>query len=151
MNFNEKIRSFFANRNGMDHLGIFTFLLYGLLMFINVFVKENIIDIIIFILIFISLFRILSKNRIQRQKENAVFLTALNKLKNLFKSNKPKKIKIKKIKKVKVRNNKSIRKNGKVYLLKPCPICQNTLEVRKIKGERYVYCSKCKNEVLIKI
>lgn len=145
MNFRQKLSAFFAGRNGMDQLGIFLFLIYSIMMLTNVFVKSNAIDIVIFILIFISLFRILSKNITSRQRENLLFLTIVSKVKNLFKSKK-----IKKIKKIKPKKKKSIKKNGKVYVYKTCPICQNTLEVRKIKGERYVYCSKCKNEVLIK-
>jgi len=110
------------NRNGIDELNIFLIKVYLVLIIINMFLKNNIIDYIETFLLIILIYRLFSKNISLRRKENDEFIKLKNKLK--FKQ----------------------RKDDHIY--KKCPKCKKLLKLPLPykRGIKSVICPKCKKE-----
>ncbi len=149
-----KLQRFMTGRNGSDGLNIFLMILYFILFIINVFLKSQVLAIIEIVIILIWIFRFYSRRVGKRQTENAWFMRRMYKAKNFFnkitsifkrKSLKP--VKVVKQKKPKVKKPKT----DKNHTFVTCPVCNSFIKVRRIKGERYVLCKTCHNEVKVKI
>ncbi len=123
----EKLRNFFAGRYGNDRLNIFLFILGCVLTFILSLFKIPYIGIISYIPYGFAIFRMLSKNIIKRQRENAKFLTLSEPWRKF----------------IKMKYNQFQDKDHKYYR---CPKCNHTLRVPKGKGRIRINCPHCNKE-----
>lgn len=118
----EKIRNFFAGRNGVDDLS--NVALWGavIVMIINIFVSVGWLNSVLSVLswggLIYGYFRILSKNVAKRRAENWAFVSWKDKLRQRWQQ----------------------RKTHKFY---NCPKCRTTLRVPKGKGKISITCRKC--------
>ena len=128
------MRNFFSRifygKNGIDALGILTWVATIALAIAVVF-SHNVVVYVVFVALFaLSVFRTLSKNIAARQKENRVFLNIINKFR--FPS----------------RGQKSV--DAKLldvtdYKLFTCPSCGQKVRIPKGHGKVEIVCPKCKN------
>ena len=118
-NFNNIFR-FTTKRNGIDDLEKLLIVIYLVLFVIGIFIKNFFLDLGCILLIAIIVFRFLSKNITNREKENNVYLKIKNKI--LFKSNK---------------------KDD--YIYKKCHKCHTILRLPlpARRGIKHVKCPKC--------
>jgi len=134
-----------AGRNGQDPLNTFIMAIYIILFVVNLFFHNAIIS---------WIDRFYSRNVGRRQTENALFMKGLYKIKKFFQPItgwfKNTKKRTKKVKPVKQKKPKAP-KLDKLHTYKTCPVCANEISVRKVKGERYVLCKHCHNEVKISV
>lgn len=118
----EKIRNFFAGRNGVDDLS--NVALWGavIVMIINIFVSVDWLNSVLSVLswggLIYGYFRILSKNVAKRRAENWAFVSWKDKIRQRWQQ----------------------RKTHKFY---NCPKCRTTLRVPKGKGKISITCRKC--------
>ncbi len=155
--FTDKLQAFMQGRNGNDQLNIFIMILYLLLFLVNTFTSLWYLALVEFVLVIYWFFRFYSRNIPKRRRENDRFVRFYSKIIYWFrttfrkKQNKTKKAKpIKTVKQQKEKKAKPI-KPEKNHVFVTCPICSQTMQVRDIKGERYILCKSCHNEVKIKI
>lgn len=128
-----KISSFMYQRNGIDSLNKFIFFLYVISFIIYLFIQHLSVVVISIILLFLYLFRFFSKNLYNRQKENAIYLSCVKRIKQPF-----------------LRFFNRIR-NYKTHVYKKCPNCKKILKLRKVKGSHSVKCPICNQIFNIKI
>ena len=127
----EKLKKKFANfmkdRYGIDNLYMFLFTLYFILIIINMFVNSFIITILELVIVIIMFYRMFSKNRYKRSREEEAYLKIRNNIKSFFKKNKYK---------------------DKDHIYKKCSKCKTTirLPLPSSIGFKYVTCPKCKNK-----
>ena len=148
------LQRFMAGRNGQDPLNTFFMVIYIILFVVNLFFHNAIISWIDVIFIILWMFRFYSRNVGRRQTENTLFMKGVYKIKKFFQpiTGWFKKIKkrTKKVKPIKQKKPKAP-KLDKLHTYKTCPVCANEISVRKVKGERYVLCKHCHNEVKISV
>lgn len=120
------INKFMNNRYQDDELYYFMFKIYIIILFINLFIKDNILNIINVILAIIILFRYLSKDIKKRKQENILFL----KYRNIFIN------KINNIKKFVLDKNHIYRKCDKCKTIIKLPLPNN-------RGIKKVKCPEC--------
>ena len=122
------------HRYGSDELSRFLFVLYVLLVLINLLVKLNIMFIIELIVVALVLLRYFSKNIDAREKENKIFLKIRSKVLKPFKNIK-----------------RNLKDKDNVY--KRCHKCKMTLKLPlpSKRGFKKVRCPECnhKNKFLI--
>lgn len=149
--FQRKLREFFAYRNGLDEIGIVCFIISFIFSILNViFPKILVFYILSTILIVYVIFRIMSRNVNQRQKENYAFTNFFSRVFKRGSKDRPIRQKTIKVKEAKVKKEKVIK--DKNYVYKNCPHCNNTLKIsKKVKGDRLIMCTKCYNETHFKI
>ena len=149
--FQRKLREFFAYRNGLDEIGIVCFIISFIFSILNViFPKIFVFYILSTILIVYVIFRIMSRNVNQRQKENYAFTNFFSRIFKIGSKDRPIRQKTIKVKEAKVKKEKVIK--DKNYVYKNCPHCNNTLKIsKKVKGDRLIMCTKCYNETHFKI
>ena len=127
----EKLKKKFANfmkdRYGIDNLYMFLFTLFFILIIINMFVNSFIITILELVIVIIMFYRMFSKNRYKRSREEEAYLKIRNNIKSFFKKNKYK---------------------DKDHIYKKCSKCKTTirLPLPSSIGFKYVTCPKCKNK-----
>lgn len=126
-----------SGRYGMDQMNIGLLVLYAILGFVRIFVRNTVGYSIIYGLmaaVFIyMIFRVLSRNIYNRQKENAVFTRYWNKVK-------PKLILF-----------KDRITNIKTYRYRTCPKCKKVLRLPVRKGKHNVRCPHCGEEFKVRI
>lgn len=132
-NFREKFGRFMVGRNGIDQLYNFMIWVCIALIVLNLFLDSVIISSMETLMIVYSLFRVLSRDIYQRQKENRKFLQIWNPIKNSFK----------------LQKNKI--KDRKVSVYKRCPACKANLRLPRRKGKHTVKCPRCLREFETKI
>lgn len=128
------MRNFFSRifygKNGIDALGILTWIATIALAIAVVF-SHNVVVYVVFVALFaLSVFRTLSKNIAARQKENRAFLNIINKFR--FPS----------------RGQKSVDakfRDVTDYKLFTCPSCGQKVRIPKGHGKVEIVCPKCKN------
>lgn len=134
MNIYNKINKFMYNRYGIDELYKFSFVLYLLVLIINIYFKNSYLSLLEILLVFIMIYRSLSKNVKKRRKENQRYLKIKNIVWGLF---------------------KNIKRNifDKDYVYRKCHKCKRTLKlpIPYERGIKYTTCPKCKykNKLLI--
>jgi len=130
MKWQNKIIKFMQGRYGPDDLYKFLFGLYIITCVINIFLKNQILDIIGLIIVFITFYRVFSKNIYKRNKENREYLKFKNKI-------------IKPLKNIK-RNIKD-----KEHIYKKCSKCKTTLKlpIPYDRGIKHTKCPKCKKRL----
>ena len=84
MKFIQKLQKFMYGRYGADDLFKLFFFIYVVLMTINLFLNNTIIDILELFLLFIMFYRYLSKNIYKRSSENKKFLKIKKKILSPF-------------------------------------------------------------------
>ncbi len=130
MNLRQRIAQFFYGRYGIDSL------YYGLLVTIlilwilqRIFKDSVVASVLIYtletVLLVWMLYRCMSRNTADRQRENQIFSSFFKKVKNFFI-----------LQKNKIRDFKS-------YRYKKCPYCKATLRLPKRKGTHSVICPRC--------
>lgn len=130
MNFINKIQKFMIRRYGLDDLSNSFFILYFLILIINLFFKSVWLSLIELILIFIILFRSLSKNIYQRSKENKQFLKFKKKILKPF-----------------INLKRNIKDKDHIY--RKCHKCHTTLKlpIPYERGIKHTKCPKCQNRL----
>ena len=123
------IMRFMVGRHGVDSLNMA--LLYGgiAVNIVALITRLNILSSLSTVMLFFAIFRMLSKNRTQRYRENAWYLKHLN-IKGFLQKAKQAYIRF---------------KNRKTYLYFDCPQCHAKLRLPRGKGEVTVTCGKCAN------
>lgn len=156
-----------AGRNGNDAFGNFLMVLYLVMAVINLFAKNIVLQVIEFVLFFIWIFRFFSRNLRVRNKESQIYRRIMDSIVRFFKrifsavghffqrlfgGSRIPKVKTVKTKVPKTKTEKPKKPTvDKDHVLRECPACKTTLTVRNIKGERYVLCPGCHNEVKVKV
>ena len=117
----------------VDELNRFLILIDIILIIVSIFIKTFPLDLSKFIVLGLIIFRISSKNKIQRQKENKVFLKIINTLTKPFKNI--------------VRNFK----DRKTHIYKKCFKCKTTLKLPlpNTRGINHAKCPECGNRVTL--
>ena len=121
-----KIRTFMYGRNGIDGLGIFLFVIYFILNNISYFMRNFILNILCFLILFYMIYRVFSRNIVNRRKENDFFMCYYRKICSWF-SNQS----------FLARERAKINQTHKIYL---CPKCKRKLKVPKKKGKIEISC-----------
>ena len=112
--FFDKLQRFMAGRNGYDRLCLISFFVYTALVIANIFVHSLIIYIIEWLILGYIIFRMLSRNVYQRQRENMFFVRQKNKIRDI-----------------------------KTHRYIKCKNCKAKLRVKRKKGKHNVRCPKC--------
>ena len=115
----------------IDELNKFLFIILVIMFVISLFISNFFVDLSKFILLFIIIFRLLSKNKVMRNKENKVFLSIIDFLLKPF--------------------NNIIRnfKDRKKFVYKKCRKCKTTLKLPlpSKRGIMHAKCPNCGNRV----
>lgn len=133
MNFMYKLAQFFQGRYGIDKLCYFFIILYCILCFVNIFTRSVIVTILSLLIAVFAIYRILSKNITQRQKESQIFENISIKIRYFF---------------------SSIRQwfvQCKNYCFHKCPHCQAKLRLPRKKGQHTVCCPKCNKDFKMRV
>lgn len=137
MGFREKLARFMQGRYGGDRLGSFILILNIIVIVTSWFFRGSAAYYVLFgvsvALIALYIFRVFSRNREKRAKENAMFMKILTKTKEFF-----------------VRQFNRVRYIGK-YRYRKCKNCKTFLRLPVKKGRHTVRCPKCGNSFDINI
>lgn len=119
--------------NLIDELNRFLIIIDIILIIVSIFIKAFLLDLFKFIFLGLIIFRIASKNKIQRQKENKIYLKIVNTLTKPFKNI--------------VRNFK----DRKTHVYKKCSKCKTTLKLPlpNKRGINHAKCPECGNRVTL--
>lgn len=122
-----KLENFMKNRYGIDHLYMFLFTLYFILIIINLFINSIVITILELIIVIIMFYRMFSKNKYKRSREEMIYLRLKDNIINLFKNFKVK---------------------DKDHFYRKCKKCKTKirLPLPSTIGFKYITCPKCKNK-----
>lgn len=133
MKFQDKIYKFMYGRYGIDELYSFLFVVYFILIIIDLFIKNDILFGIELIILTLTFYRCFSKNISRRRKENEIYLKLKKKVLKPF------------------RNIKRNYKDRDCYIYKKCNRCHTTLRLPlpTKKGLRYAKCPSCKKRVRV--
>ncbi len=128
-NFLYKLQVFFRGRYGFDELNgtllVLSIILNLVSRFIFSFWPRMILSAIGLILFGLCIFRMLSRNCYQREKENNVYKPVYTKVRDFLK------LTYKKF------------KDGRTHRYYKCPACKAQLRVKNVKGEHTIRCPKC--------
>ena len=140
MRFRNRLISFMYGRNGFDRYGKFLFIVYFVLvviqMIVSIFVPRTISMIISGLIIALAIyifFRIFSKNLVKRQAENYKYIQFSARIKTFFS-----------LQKSKIRDRRT-------HVYKKCPRCKAVLRLKKIKGKHRAVCPRCGNSFDVKV
>lgn len=122
-----KLENFMKDRYGIDHLYMFLFTLYFILIIINMFINSIIITILELIIVIIMFYRMFSKNKYKRSREEMSYLRLKDNIINLF---------------------KNFKNKDKEHVYRKCKKCKTKirLPLPSSIGFKYVTCPKCKNK-----
>lgn len=117
----------------IDELNRFLIIIDIILIIVSIFIKTFLLDLSKFIILGIIIFRISSKNKIQRSKENKLYLKIVNTLTKPF------------------QNIKRNYKDRKTHVYKKCLKCKTTLKLPlpKTRGINHAKCPECGNRVTL--
>lgn len=133
MKFINKFSQFMIGRYGVDELYYFNIYLYVLLVLVDFLFKIPyffFVELFVFVFTF---FRVFSKNKKRRKKENQIYLKIRNFLLKPF------------------QNIKRNWKDRKDYIYKKCHKCKTTLRlpIPTERGIKHVTCPKCKKKLTV--
>ncbi len=130
----EKLARFFYGRYGIDKFGYFIVII-SLVLSLTSSLLGGVSDILSYtlwilsyILLAYEVFRMLSKNRMARYRENQIYLGVFGKIKKFFK------LSFSKIRDI------------RTHRYFACPNCKNSLRVPKGRGEITITCPVCKTK-----
>ena len=124
----QSIKKFMYGRAGVDKLTYALLIVALLANFFSMLMQSNILNLFYFVALVLAIYRTISKNIQQRNKENYVF-------ENLWATVV-----------AKFMGKKKEMEMKKIYCLFKCPRCSQKLRMPKNKGTVVVVCSKCKCE-----
>ena len=133
MKYSSKVYQFMRGRYGIDSLYRFLFIMYCILVIINIFISSRFIEIIELLLFFFSFYRVFSKNIRERRKEEECYLKIKNSIISFF-----------------IRKKKSIEMK-KYYVYRKCRNCKTVLRLPlpKTRGIHTVKCPKCHKKMKV--
>ena len=131
--FREKIARFMYGRCGYDDLSSFLMGVCLTLLIANLFLELYFIALIEMALLIYTTFRIMSKNLVKRNAENAKYMSVKRKFDDKFKLIKNK------------------HRDRKTHVYHKCPHCKNTLRLPRIKGKHTVNCPCCHTKFEMKV
>jgi hypothetical protein len=131
--FRYKLAQFFYGRNGMDHLGYATLVLYFLVAFADSFTRAVWLTALGFVIVLISIYRMLSKDLVRRRKENEAFLRIFNPVKAAV---------LKQFRRL---------RDVRTHRYRTCPHCKVTLRLPIKRGKNTVVCPRCKQRVTVRV
>ena len=131
--FRERIARFMYGRCGYDELSRALWIACLVLVIANLFLELAAIAIIETALMIYTIYRMMSKNLVARNKENAAYLKIKRKFDGFFKM------------------MKNRYRDRKTHVYHKCPSCKNTLRLPKVKGEHTVNCPCCHNRFDMKV
>ena len=123
---------FMEGRNGTDNLGIFTLILGLVLSLISSFTGFGLLSFLGLALYVITIFRMFSRNREARMKENRKYLELTGNLTT------------------KTRQFVLRQKNRKEYKYFKCPECKVLLRMKRGSGEKTITCARCRHQFTMK-
>ncbi|MBQ0092721.1 MAG: hypothetical protein KBS45_05285 [Clostridiales bacterium] len=132
MKLRETVARFLYGRNGPDKLYSVCLIASIILMFVNLFVKNVVLEIISFLLLSYAIFRLLSRNVYKRQEENRKFLRLCTRVRNWFSTTKS-------------------RLTDRSHAYRKCPNCKSQLRLPRKKGKHTVRCPRCSATFDVKI
>ena len=121
----EKIYRFMQGRYGVDQLYRFIFFLAIVLMLINNFLKNPMLNLVIYALLILDIFRMLSKNHSARYAENQKYLQLTARFR------------------YRLDQQKKLWQERKYHHIYTCPKCKQKIRIPKGKGKIMVRCPKC--------
>jgi predicted SprT family Zn-dependent metalloprotease len=136
ISFRERVYRFMYGRNGTDALCKALFVVYLILIIVNLFVKQPYATIMSALELALGayiIFRIMSRNIYQRQRENQWYLRQVGRVKGFFALQKNK------------------RRDRKTHVYRKCKHCKNVLRLPRSKGKHTVKCPCCQKRFDIKI
>lgn len=152
-NFKLKFLEFMRGRNGSDSL-YYAMLVVSLALDVaDFFINSRIFSFIAVAFFVLTMYRFFSKNLVQRQKENAMFLQLVSKIKGKSLGKNPYEVKVKKLSgfQKKINAYKMRFKDRKTHVFKKCPGCGAVIRLPKRKGDHTVCCPRCSIDFKVKI
>lgn len=131
-NIRNRIDAMMRDRNGVDQLGWAVLILAAALYLIGTVIRSRILLCAGMVLYGYCVFRLLSKNRGQRNLENRRYVNATRKVKT------------------KVDQFFLQLKDLRTYKYFFCPQCHTLMRMKRDTGEKKICCPKCKHEFSIK-
>jgi predicted SprT family Zn-dependent metalloprotease len=126
--FKQKVYQFMQGRYGMDTLGNFLLWTGMILLILNIFIGNVVLELLVWAMIIYTYFRILSRNYAKRNAENTWFLEHTQGLREKWH---------------RFVAHARIRKTHHIYT---CPGCGQKIKVPKGKGRIAITCPKCRIE-----
>ena len=133
MNFMYRLAKFFQGRYGIDKFCYFLIILYCLLCMVNIFVRSVIITLIALLIAAFAIYRTLSRNIAQRQKEARFFDNIFTRIKYFFYTIRTRAV------------------QSKTYCFHTCPHCKAKLRLPRKRGKHTVACPKCKQDFKMRV
>ena len=122
----EKFYRFMQGRYGVDQLYRFIFFLALVLMIINTFLRNPMLNLVVYALLILDIFRMLSKNHSARYAENQKYLQATDKLRARF------------------QKEKRMMSQRKDYHIYSCPGCGQKIRIPRGGFKKVeIECPKC--------
>ena len=121
----EKFYRFMQGRYGVDQLYRFVFFLALVLMIINIFLRNPMLNLVVYALLILDIFRMLSKNHSARYAENQKYLQLTAKFRYWLDQ------------------QKKLWQERKYHHIYTCPKCKQKIRIPKGKGNIMVRCPKC--------
>ena len=121
----EKFYRFMQGRYGVDQLYRFIFFLALVLMIINTFLRNPMLNLVVYALLILDIFRMLSKNHSARYAENQKYLQLTAKFRYWLDQ------------------QKKLWQERKYHHIYTCPKCKQKIRIPKGKGKIMVRCTIC--------
>ena len=121
----EKFYRFMQGRYGVDQLYRFVFFLALVLMIINIFLRNPVLNLVVYALLILDIFRMLSKNHSARYAENQKYLQLTAKFRYWLDQ------------------QKKLWQERKYHHIYTCPKCKQKIRIPKGKVKIMVRCPKC--------
>ncbi len=138
MKFRDRLVHFMMGRYGIDALGRAMFWLYLALVILGMFISNIIYSLVVFVFGAYMIFRMFSRNRTARQKENLLYL----RYKTKFDNSKFGKWLDKRLTRLRNITKKRYRR---------CPHCKAELCLPRKRGKHTVHCPRCKKDFPVHI
>ena len=139
MRFVQRLYAFMQGRNGIDALGRASFWLLLILVFLNLIFRSWVVSLVYDLLLVLALYRILSRNLWQRQRENQFYLSHFGWLEGWM---------------GRVRRwgeTRRARATDVNHKYLRCKSCHATIRVPRTPGRHGVKCPKCGYSFQVKI
>lgn len=124
----EKIQRFMLGRYGNDYLNRFILVLSIIMIALSIFTTVKIFSTLAWLLLIIAWFRMLSRNFVRRQQENAVYYKYRSMVLSI------------------INYRKKVWQDRKTYHYFTCPQCKAHLRVPKGKGKITITCNNCSHK-----
>jgi uncharacterized C2H2 Zn-finger protein len=120
-------------RYGADQLYIALFVLYFVVLVINMFTRSWIVDVLMWAILVWLIFRTFSRNIYKRQRENEIFLKFWNPIQSEFS--------------LFFRRIREIR----THRFRKCPHCKAVLRLPRKRGKNTVRCPRCQTRFQVRV